>query len=90
MLIESKITSKGQTTIPAEIRDYLKIGAGDTIQYLIVDGRIEILPRNRPVSTLFGKLKDFAVPGTTVEDYRAAVADAFASGAANDMPERSE
>jgi antitoxin PrlF len=90
MLIESKITSKGQTTIPAEIRDYLKIGAGDTIQYLLVDGRIQILPRNRPISSLFGKLEAFAIPGTSIEDYRAAVADAFLGEEADEETDRSE
>ncbi|MCO6391351.1 AbrB/MazE/SpoVT family DNA-binding domain-containing protein [Aliihoeflea aestuarii] len=91
MLIESKITSKGQTTIPAEIRDYLKIGTGDTIQYLLVDGRIEILPRNRPVSSLFGKLEAFAIPGTSIADYRTAVADAFRDGGmGEEMTDRSE
>lgn len=75
---ESRITAKGQTTIPIEVREYLGIGAGDTIQFVLVDGHYEIIPRNRPAASLFGRLHDFAVPNTSLQDYRDAVADHFA------------
>lgn len=77
MRSESKLTKKGQTTIPLEVRDYLKIGPGDRIQYVLMDGKIEIVPRNRPVANLFGRLERFALPGTTLEDYKSAVDDAM-------------
>jgi len=32
MSYQSKITSKGQTTIPQEVRDYLKLKPGDRIE----------------------------------------------------------
>lgn len=73
MGLDSKITAKGQTTIPAEIRDYLEIAPGDQIRYVKINGRVEIVPRNRPISDLFGRLAAFAIPGTTLDDYRAAI-----------------
>ena len=75
---ESRITAKGQTTIPVEVREHLRIAPGDTIQFVLVDGRYEIIPRNRPASDLFGCLQDYAIENTTLEDYRNAVSDYFA------------
>ena len=59
------MTSKGQTTIPKEIRDHLKLKPGDQISYTVENGRVvmqaknlhpselqNILPRpKRPLST---------------------------------------
>jgi antitoxin PrlF len=78
MGVDSKITAKGQTTIPLEIREFLKIGPGDKIRFVIIDGRVEIIPRNRPASDLFGMLAQYAIPGTTLEDYDRALDLAFA------------
>lgn len=75
---ESRITAKGQTTIPIEVRETLGIGPGDIIQYVLIDGHYEIIPRNRPAESLFGLLKDYAIPDTRVEDYRNAVEEYFA------------
>lgn len=76
---ESRITAKGQTTIPVEVRERLQIGPGDTIQFVLVDGHYEIIPRNRPADSLFGRLQDYAIPNTSVEDYRNAVGEYFAT-----------
>jgi antitoxin PrlF len=75
MGIESTITSKGQTTIPAEIRERLGLQAGDRIAFVEMEQGYLIVPRNRPASTLFGSLSEFAVPGTTLEDYDRAVGE---------------
>jgi len=75
---ESRITSKGQTTIPIEVREHLRLSPGDTIQFVLIDGRYEIIPRNRPAASLFGRLQEYAIPNTSLQDYRDAVADYFA------------
>lgn len=80
---ESRITAKGQTTIPIEVREHLQIGAGDTIQFVFVDGHCEIIPRNRPAADLFGRLHDYAIEGTSLKDYRDAVAEHFAQADEN-------
>lgn len=74
---ESRITSKGQTTIPIEVREHLGVGAGDTIQFVLIDGHYEILPRNRPAASLFGRLQEYAIPNTSLKDYRDAVGEYF-------------
>lgn len=76
-IYESRMTSKGQTTIPIEVREHLRIGAGDTIQFVCIDGHYEIIPRNRPAASLFGRLQEYAIPNTSVSDYRDAVEEYF-------------
>lgn len=75
MGIEAKITSKGQATIPAEVRERLGLHVGDRIAFIEVEHGFLIVPRNRPIDTLFGSLADYAIPGTTLEDYRQAVGE---------------
>lgn len=81
MGIEAKITSKGQMTIPVEIRERLGLQTGDKIAFIEVDEGFLILRRNRPTSSLFGLLSDFAIPGTTLEDYDRAVGEAVSDHA---------
>ncbi len=54
--IISTITSKGQVTIPAEVRKHLRISRGDKLSFVIEDGgvvRIES-PRYHDVASLRG------------------------------------
>ncbi|MBS0656345.1 MAG: type II toxin-antitoxin system PrlF family antitoxin [Verrucomicrobia bacterium] len=45
-LRKATITSKGQVTIPKDIRDILKIGPGDQIDFIISDeGEVLLSPR---------------------------------------------
>lgn len=55
------LTSKGQITIPAAVREALGIGAGDRVEFVEVGpGRYEFIAATRPVSALkgmFGKAR---------------------------------
>lgn len=75
MGIESRISTKGQATIPVEVRERLGLHAGDRIAFIEMEQGYLILPRNRSVTSLFGALADFAIPGTTIEDYDRAVGE---------------
>jgi len=56
-MVMATLTSKGQTTIPMEIRVYLKIHAGDKLQFFIErDGKVSIAPLTSDVSELKGLL----------------------------------
>ncbi len=79
MHASSKITSKGQITIPKTVRETLKLKAGDTISYVTTDRGVMIVPRNRSVESVFGILEEHAIPNTTIADYDAAVRDGVAS-----------
>jgi antitoxin PrlF len=51
------ITSKGQTTIPKEIREKLNLRPGDRINFIIEpDGKVYIQPLNIEVEELSGIL----------------------------------
>lgn len=53
----STITSKGQTTIPSEIRRLLKLKAGDRIEFVVeADGKVVLVPATVHVSELEGLL----------------------------------
>lgn len=55
------VTSKGQITIPANVREALKVEAGDRIEFVEVNpGRFEFFAATRSVKELkgmFGKAK---------------------------------
>jgi AbrB family looped-hinge helix DNA binding protein len=57
--IVSTVTSKGQVTIPAEIRRYLGLKQGDKLSFVIGDsGTVELqLPRYPTVASVAGKVK---------------------------------
>jgi AbrB family looped-hinge helix DNA binding protein len=53
----STITSKGQTTIPGEIRRHLKLKAGDRVEFIVeADGKVILVPATVNVSELKGLL----------------------------------
>lgn len=57
----STITSKGQTTLPKEIRDRLGLSPGDRIEYVVEpDGRVILLPATRHIHELKGILSHLA------------------------------
>ena len=73
-MVESAVTSKGQTTLPKAVREALGIGPGDRVRYVILDdGEVLMLPI-RPLSRLFGVLK-YEGPPVTLEDMERAVAE---------------
>lgn len=55
------LTSKGQITIPAEVRRALEVDTGDRIEFVEIEpGRFEIVPATRSVRELkgmFGKAR---------------------------------
>ena len=64
LVIISKLTSKGQTTIPQSVRSALGVSAGDEIAYAIENGRVILTkapvqsvqkndPRENPFSTFW-------------------------------------
>ena len=53
--ITAKITSKGQITLPREIRERLGVGSGDTVRFEIGGGEIKVYPdRSFDFTTLIG------------------------------------
>ena len=68
------VTSKGQITIPANVRRALKVAAGDRVEFVEVEpGRFEFLAATRSVKALkgmFGK----AARSVSIDDMNLAIA----------------
>lgn len=75
-MLESAVTSKGQTTLPKAVRDSLAVKPGDKVRYVIVDGGVLIMPV-RPISRLFRSLS-YDGPVVTLEDMDRAIAEGAA------------
>ncbi len=57
MTTDATLTSKGQTTIPKEIRDSLGMKAGDRMTFtLMPDATVVMRVKNKSISDLAGKL----------------------------------
>lgn len=51
------LTAKGQTTVPKEIREHLRLQAGDRIEFVIEkDGRVVLVPASYKAADLAGML----------------------------------
>jgi AbrB family looped-hinge helix DNA binding protein len=60
----TKVTTKGQITVPKPIREHLNLTKGDRIEFLIgVNGRVTIMPATADVRQLKGMI---AKPTKTV------------------------
>ena len=74
ILLQSTITSKGQTTLPKAVREALGLHAGDKIRFLLVGTEVRILPV-RKLETLAGALVHDGPP-VSLDDMNSAIAAA--------------
>jgi AbrB family looped-hinge helix DNA binding protein len=71
--MDSKITAKGQATIPKAVRDHLGLKPGDRVKFFFhPDGSVVLLPK-LPVSALRGIVKAGPRP-VTIDEMNEAVA----------------
>jgi antitoxin PrlF len=72
------LTSKGQITIPKEIREQLRLRAGHRIEFEIdPTGKVSLRPRNKDIRSLKGILKSKNKRAVTVEEMNEAIAEGF-------------
>ena len=72
-MLESTITTKGQTTLPRTVRTALGLAPGDRVRYVILDGEVRLL-KARPVAGLAGILARPGRKPVTLDDMEAAIA----------------
>jgi AbrB family looped-hinge helix DNA binding protein len=71
------VTSKGQVTIPKDVRDALHIKAGDRLQFTVRDdGTVLVRPRTVDIMGLVGMLK--AKRHVTIEEMNETIAKGWA------------
>ncbi len=69
------LTGKGQTTIPKQVREHLKLKPGDKLDFVIEsEGRVVIRPANLDVRELKGLLKRRDGKAMSIEEMNAAIA----------------
>ena len=76
---DSTLTTKGQITIPKEIRDGLQLRVGQRLAFHITgDGQVMMRPANRDVRDLKGIVRSPHKKPVTIEKMNAAIAEGFA------------
>ena len=69
------ITSKGQITIPAQVRTALGVDAGDRIEFVeIEEGKFAIVAATRSIRELEGRYRGKVRKPVSVEEMNAAIA----------------
>jgi AbrB family looped-hinge helix DNA binding protein len=88
-MVAYRITSKGQITIPKDIRDHLRVKSGDSVKiFAHPNGTAVILPV-RPITALKGILKSPWKRPVTLKEMDEAIAEgAIASMGADFRPGR--
>ena len=81
MSYQGTITSKGQTTIPKEVRKKLKPKPGDRIYWILEDDQAVLRPKTGSILDLAGMLHRPGQKSATIEEMNSAIADAPAESA---------
>lgn len=73
-MVLATLTTKGQVTIPKEIRDSLKLNTGDKIEIVVTDERSAVIrPVSKKVDDIFCKLHRPDMKAVSVEAMKDAV-----------------
>jgi antitoxin PrlF len=68
----TRITTKGQVTIPKRLRDHLGLKPGSSVEFeLAADGRVFLKTRLRVPESKFARLRGSAKPGMTTDELMA-------------------
>jgi bifunctional DNA-binding transcriptional regulator/antitoxin component of YhaV-PrlF toxin-antitoxin module len=65
--IVSAVTSKGQATIPVEVRRHLGVGTPDRVAFAIEDGTVRLAPARVTLKSLYGSVNP--LPGRETIDF---------------------
>jgi len=72
------LTSKGQVTIPKEIRDRLRLQTGHRLEFEIdKNGKVILIPRNKDIRSLKGIIRSKRKKAPSVEEMNEAIAQRF-------------
>ncbi|NPT59744.1 AbrB/MazE/SpoVT family DNA-binding domain-containing protein [Paraburkholderia elongata] len=79
-MTSATVTSKGQVTIPVDVRTRLGLATGDRIEFVLNEetDRYEVVPATRSVTALKGVIRKPTKP-VTIEEMNAAIAEQGAS-----------
>ena len=73
------VTSKGQITLPKEVREHLHLTEGDRVEFVIEgEGKVHVRPVAGSVRSLFGCLRDARRASPSLEEMEERLLDALA------------
>lgn len=70
----STITSKGQITLPKEVRTALGLDVGDKVDFVATEGGYEIVPLRSDIRRLKGRFAGRVDQPVTIEEMEEAIA----------------
>lgn len=71
---EATMTSKGQITVPKEVREALGVQAGDVLDFVIDEGgRVTVRTLRKDYKRLFGMLRNEVKHALTIEEMDEAI-----------------
>ncbi|KQZ92209.1 regulator [Rhizobium sp. Root564] len=76
------MTSKGQTTVPAEVRELLNLKSGDKLRYVVKNGTVILKAKNKKAADLAGVLSRSDIDPLAIEDIDDIVSDAVVNQSA--------
>ena len=80
------MTSKGQITVPKDVRDDLRLTAGSRVMFVrLRNGQYRIVPRTGSVEDFIGMLYDPDAAPMTTEEINAAIAEGGAASGLRGM-----
>lgn len=73
------MTSKGQITMPKQVRDDLRLEPGSKVMFVkLPNGQYNLVPKTGKLSDLFGSLHYDGMPTLTIDEMNEAIAEAAA------------
>ncbi len=79
MKLEATVSSKGQITVPIEIRKRLNLKSGDRLRFLVEKGDVKLLPareEENPFTKWIGALNPKGTPAGTAVKWVRSLRDA--------------
>ena len=77
----STVTTKGQITLPRDVRKALALDAGDKIDFVAVEGGFKLVPLRKDVRTVKGRFAGRVDRPVTIDEMEEAIAQAAAKSA---------
>lgn len=74
----STLTSKGQITLPRDVRQALGLGVGDKVDFVEVEGGFKIVPLRKDVRGLKGRFAGRVTRPVTIQEMNDAIAQSAA------------
>ena len=77
----STMTSKGQITLPRDVRRALELGVGDKIDFVPVEGGFKLVPLRKDVRSVKGRFAGRVDRPVTIDEMAEAIAQSATKSA---------